>query len=70
MIIPDVTLRTVPVGLSTFISGDVYGWGFLMAGAVLVLPQDRAYLGGSGQATRWPPCPLGATWIGKPCTPR
>ena len=43
MIIPDVTLRTVPVGLSTFISGDVYGWGFLMAGAALVLPQDRAY---------------------------
>jgi hypothetical protein len=23
------------VGLSTFITGDVYGWGYLMAGAVL-----------------------------------
>ncbi len=26
---------TLPVGLSTFITGDVYGWGYLMAGAVL-----------------------------------
>ncbi len=33
--ITDVKLRTLPVGLSTFITGDVYGWGFLRAGAVL-----------------------------------
>src|SRR6266581_2620103 len=33
--ITDVKLRTLPVGLSTFITGDVYGWGYLMAGAVL-----------------------------------
>jgi multiple sugar transport system permease protein len=25
--ITDVKLRTLPVGLSTFITGDVYGWG-------------------------------------------
>ena len=28
-------LRTLPVGLASFITGDVYGWGYLMAGAVL-----------------------------------
>jgi len=33
--ISDVEQRTLPVGLSTFITGDVYGWGYLMAGAVL-----------------------------------
>jgi multiple sugar transport system permease protein len=33
--ISDVKQRTLPVGLSTFITGDVYGWGYLMAGAVL-----------------------------------
>jgi len=33
--ITNVRLRTLPVGLSTFITGDVYGWGYLMAGAVL-----------------------------------
>jgi multiple sugar transport system permease protein len=33
--ITNVKLRTLPVGLSTFITGDVYGWGYLMAGAVL-----------------------------------
>ena len=31
--ITNVKLRTLPVGLSTFITGDVYGWGYLMAGA-------------------------------------
>jgi multiple sugar transport system permease protein len=31
----DVKQRTLPVGLSSFITGDVYGWGYLMAGAVL-----------------------------------
>lgn len=42
--ITDVKLRTLPVGLSTFITGDVYGWGFLMAGAVLTtLPVVAAY---------------------------
>lgn len=30
-----VKLRTLPVGLASFITGDVHGWGFLMAGAVL-----------------------------------
>ncbi len=33
--IADVKQRTLPVGLSSFITGDVYGWGYLMAGAVL-----------------------------------
>src|SRR4026208_1462979 len=33
--ITNVRLRTLPVGLSTFITGDVYGWGFLMAGGGL-----------------------------------
>jgi multiple sugar transport system permease protein len=43
--ITDVKLRTLPVGLSTFITGDVYGWGFLMAGAVLTtLPVIVAYI--------------------------
>ncbi len=31
--ITDVKQRTLPVGLSSFITGDVYGWGYLMAGA-------------------------------------
>jgi multiple sugar transport system permease protein len=43
--ITDVKLRTLPVGLSTFITGDVYGWGYLMAGAVLTtLPVIGAYI--------------------------
>jgi multiple sugar transport system permease protein len=43
--ITDVKLRTLPVGLSTFIMGDVYGWGYLMAGAVLTtLPVIVAYI--------------------------
>ena len=43
--VTDVKLRTLPVGLSTFITGDVYGWGFLMAGAVLTtLPVIAAYI--------------------------
>jgi multiple sugar transport system permease protein len=33
--ITDVKQRTLPVGLSSFITGDIYGWGYLMAGAVL-----------------------------------
>ena len=38
-------LRTLPVGLSTFITGDVYGWGYLMAGAVLTtVPVIVAYM--------------------------
>jgi multiple sugar transport system permease protein len=42
--ITDARLRTLPVGLSTFITGDVYGWGYLMAGAVLTtLPVIAAY---------------------------
>jgi multiple sugar transport system permease protein len=42
--ITDVKLRTLPVGLSTFITGDVYGWGYLMSGAVLTtLPVIAAY---------------------------
>src|SRR5205807_1986978 len=37
-------IRTLPVGLSTFITGDVYGWGYLMAGAVLTtLPVIAVY---------------------------
>jgi multiple sugar transport system permease protein len=43
--ITDVKLRTLPVGLSTFITGDVYGWGYLMSGAVLTtLPVIAAYI--------------------------
>ena len=43
--ITDVKLRTLPVGLSSFITGDAYGWGFLMAGAVLTtLPVIAAYI--------------------------
>jgi multiple sugar transport system permease protein len=43
--ITNVKLRTLPVGLSSFITGDVYGWGFLMAGAVLTtLPVIAAYI--------------------------
>ena len=43
--ITDVKLRTLPVGLSSFITGDVYGWGYLMAGAVLTtLPVLAAYI--------------------------
>jgi multiple sugar transport system permease protein len=43
--VTDVKRRTLPVGLSTFITGDVYGWGFLMAGAVLTtLPVIAAYV--------------------------
>jgi multiple sugar transport system permease protein len=44
MFISDVKQRTLPVGLSTFITGDVYGWGYLMAGAVLTtLPVILVY---------------------------
>jgi multiple sugar transport system permease protein len=43
--ITNVKLRTLPVGLSSFITGDVYGWGYLMAGAVLTtLPVILAYI--------------------------
>ncbi|HEX9126794.1 MAG TPA: carbohydrate ABC transporter permease, partial [Methylomirabilota bacterium] len=43
--ITNVKLRTLPVGLSTFITGDVYGWGYLMAGAVLTtVPVIVAYI--------------------------
>ncbi len=43
--ITNVRLRTLPVGLSTFITGHVYGWGYLMAGAVLTtLPVIAAYI--------------------------
>jgi len=43
--ITDVKLRPLPVGLSSFITGDVYGWGYLMAGAVLTtLPVIAAYI--------------------------
>ena len=42
--ITNVKLRTLPVGLSTFITDGVYGWGFLVAGAVLTtLPVIAAY---------------------------
>ena len=34
LFITNVKLRTFPVGLSSFITGDVYGWGYLMAGGV------------------------------------
>ena len=43
--ITDGRLRTLPVGLASFITGDVYGWGYLMAGAVLTtLPVIAAYM--------------------------
>ena len=43
--ITDGRLRTLPVGLASFITGDVYGWGYLMAGAVLTtLPVIVAYI--------------------------
>jgi len=43
--ITDGKLRTLPVGLASFITGDVYGWGSLMAGAVLTtLPVIAAYI--------------------------
>jgi multiple sugar transport system permease protein len=43
--ITDARLRTLPVGLASFITGDVYGWGNLMAGAVLTtLPVIAAYV--------------------------
>jgi multiple sugar transport system permease protein len=43
--ITDGKLRTLPVGLASFITGDVYGWGFLMSGAVLTtLPVIAAYI--------------------------
>jgi multiple sugar transport system permease protein len=43
--ITDGKLRTLPVGLASFITGDVYGWGYLMAGAVLTtLPVIAAYV--------------------------
>jgi multiple sugar transport system permease protein len=43
--ITDGRLRTLPVGLASFITGDVYGWGFLMSGAVLTtLPVIAAYI--------------------------
>ena len=42
--ITDGKLRTLPVGLASFITGDVYGWGYLMAGAVLTtLPVIAVY---------------------------
>jgi multiple sugar transport system permease protein len=43
--ITDAKLRTLPVGLASFITGDVYGWGYLMSGAVLTtLPVIAAYI--------------------------
>jgi multiple sugar transport system permease protein len=43
--ITDARLRTLPVGLASFITGDVYGWGYLMSGAVLTtLPVIAAYM--------------------------
>jgi multiple sugar transport system permease protein len=43
--ITDSRLRTLPVGLASFITGDVYGWGYLMAGAVLTtLPVIVVYI--------------------------
>ncbi|TMQ26885.1 MAG: carbohydrate ABC transporter permease [Candidatus Rokuibacteriota bacterium] len=43
--ITDGRLRTLPVGLASFITGDVYGWGSLMSGAVLTtLPVIAAYI--------------------------
>lgn len=43
--ITDGRLRTLPVGLASFITGDVYGWGYLMSGAVLTtVPVIAAYI--------------------------
>jgi len=43
--ITDGKLRTLPVGLASFIGGDGYGWGYLMSGAVLTtLPVIVAYI--------------------------
>jgi multiple sugar transport system permease protein len=43
--ITDAKLRTLPVGLASFITGDVYGWGYLMSGAALTtLPVIAAYI--------------------------
>jgi multiple sugar transport system permease protein len=43
--ITDARMRTLPVGLASFITGDVYGWGYLMSGAVLTtLPVIAAYI--------------------------
>jgi len=43
--ITNVKLRTLPVGLSSFITGDVYAWGYLMAGAVLTtIPVIAVYI--------------------------
>jgi len=43
--ITDARLRTLPVGLASFITGDVYGWGYLMSGAVLTtVPVIAAYI--------------------------
>ena len=43
--ITDGKLRTLPVGLASFITGDVYGWGYLMSGAVLTtVPVIAAYI--------------------------
>ena len=43
--ITDGRLRTLPVGLASFITGDVYGWGYQMSGAVLTtLPVIAAYI--------------------------
>jgi multiple sugar transport system permease protein len=43
--ITDARQRTLPVGLASFITGDVYGWGYLMSGAVLTtLPVIAAYV--------------------------
>ncbi len=53
--ITNVKLRTLPVGLSTFITGDVYGWGYLMAGAVLTtLPVIPSPLWGEGRVRGLP----------------
>src|SRR5262249_53253319 len=63
-----------PVGLSTFITGDVYGWGYLMAGARLTtipviaadiyLPKDNVEGLAPGSAKGWqlarPLCAKGA----------
>src|SRR5262245_15432555 len=43
--ITDGRLRTLPVGLASFITGGVYAWGYLMAAAVLTtLPVIAAYI--------------------------
>jgi ABC-type maltose transport system permease subunit len=42
--ITDAKQRTLPVGLSSFITGDVYGGGYLMAGTVrITLPVIVVY---------------------------